>query len=216
LVRQQKSRPLVDAIEPWLRAKLTLLSQKSKLAVAIRHALSRSDGPTRQRPTRTPQSNTGMREGPHRLRHIAVGHRTDTPRRTNSMQPTFGAFARRPCHRRSKTPLPATPLPPPDQILALSAAAKLVQTPSLIGAQVVRTTSLSHPNLQEAVAFVDGVALASGPRADVEIVYRGRTDRNLASRIFGGEGPGGSGWLWRNGIITARLEAPAAAAHRRS
>ena len=46
LVRQQKSRPLVDAIEPWLRAKLTLISQKSKLAVAIRYALSRWDGLT--------------------------------------------------------------------------------------------------------------------------------------------------------------------------
>jgi transposase len=46
LVRQQKSRPLIDAIEPWLRAKLTLISQKSKLAVAIRYALSRWDGLT--------------------------------------------------------------------------------------------------------------------------------------------------------------------------
>jgi transposase len=35
-VRQQKSRPLVDALEPWLRAKLGLISQKSKLAEAIR------------------------------------------------------------------------------------------------------------------------------------------------------------------------------------
>ena len=46
MVRQQKSRPLIDAIEPWLRAKLTLISQKSKLAVAIRYALSRWDGLT--------------------------------------------------------------------------------------------------------------------------------------------------------------------------
>jgi hypothetical protein len=34
--RQQRSRPLIDAIEPWLRAKLGLISQKSKLANAIR------------------------------------------------------------------------------------------------------------------------------------------------------------------------------------
>src|SRR6202035_2530847 len=34
-VRQQKSQPLVDALEPWLRAKLGLISQKSKLAEAI-------------------------------------------------------------------------------------------------------------------------------------------------------------------------------------
>jgi transposase len=46
-VRKQKSRPLVDALEPWLRAKLGLISQKSKLAEAIRYALSRWEGLTR-------------------------------------------------------------------------------------------------------------------------------------------------------------------------
>ena len=45
--RQQKSRPLVDALEPWLRAKLNLISQKSKLATAIRYVLSRWEGLTR-------------------------------------------------------------------------------------------------------------------------------------------------------------------------
>jgi transposase len=47
LVRQQKSRPLADAFEVWLRAKLALISQKIKLADAIRYALSRWQGPTR-------------------------------------------------------------------------------------------------------------------------------------------------------------------------
>jgi hypothetical protein len=42
-VRHQKSRPLVDDLEPWLRAKLGLI-QKSKLAKAIRYALSRWAG----------------------------------------------------------------------------------------------------------------------------------------------------------------------------
>src|SRR6202040_684028 len=46
-VRQQKSQPLVDALEPWLRAKLALISQKTKLAEAIRYALSRWEGLTR-------------------------------------------------------------------------------------------------------------------------------------------------------------------------
>ena len=46
-VRQQKSQPLVDALEPWLRAKLGLISQKSKLAEAIRYALSRWEVLTR-------------------------------------------------------------------------------------------------------------------------------------------------------------------------
>ena len=45
--RQEKSRPIVDALEPWLREKLALISQKTKLAEAIRYALSRWDGLTR-------------------------------------------------------------------------------------------------------------------------------------------------------------------------
>ena len=43
-VRQERSRPLVDALEPWLRDKLQLISQKTKLAEAIRYALSRWRG----------------------------------------------------------------------------------------------------------------------------------------------------------------------------
>ena len=37
-------RPLVDALQPWLREKLSLISQKTKLAEAIRYALSRWAG----------------------------------------------------------------------------------------------------------------------------------------------------------------------------
>jgi hypothetical protein len=46
-VRQDRSRPIVDNLEPWLRAKLALISQKTKLAEAIRYALSRWKGLTR-------------------------------------------------------------------------------------------------------------------------------------------------------------------------
>ncbi len=46
LARQQKSRPLIDALEPWLRTKLGLISQKGKLAEAINYALSRWEGLT--------------------------------------------------------------------------------------------------------------------------------------------------------------------------
>ena len=42
--RQARSFPFVAALEPWLREKLTLVSQKSKLAEAIRYALSRWAG----------------------------------------------------------------------------------------------------------------------------------------------------------------------------
>jgi len=42
--RQNHSRPLIEALEPWLRGKLETISQKTKLAEAIRYALSRWAG----------------------------------------------------------------------------------------------------------------------------------------------------------------------------
>ena len=44
--RQEKSLPLIQALEPWLRTKLGAVSQKTKLAEAIRYALSRWAGLT--------------------------------------------------------------------------------------------------------------------------------------------------------------------------
>jgi transposase len=46
-VRQEQSRPVLEEFEPWLRSKLAIISQKSKLAEAIRYALSRWEGLTR-------------------------------------------------------------------------------------------------------------------------------------------------------------------------
>jgi transposase len=46
-MRQDKSRPIVVELEPWLREKLGLISQKTKLAEAIRYALSRWEGLSR-------------------------------------------------------------------------------------------------------------------------------------------------------------------------
>ncbi|HEY7232230.1 MAG TPA: IS66 family transposase [Pseudolabrys sp.] len=46
-VRQDRSRPIIEDLEPWLRAKLALISQKTKLAQAIRYTLSRWNGLTR-------------------------------------------------------------------------------------------------------------------------------------------------------------------------
>ena len=43
-LRQEKIRPIIDDLESWLRTKLGLISQKTKLAEAIRYALSRWDG----------------------------------------------------------------------------------------------------------------------------------------------------------------------------
>jgi transposase len=42
--RQERSRPIVDALKPWLEAQLARLSGKSRLAEAIRYALKRWDG----------------------------------------------------------------------------------------------------------------------------------------------------------------------------
>ena len=46
-VRQEKSGPLIVALQAWLRDRLALISQKSKLAEVIRYALSHWDGLTR-------------------------------------------------------------------------------------------------------------------------------------------------------------------------
>ena len=46
-VHQYKSRPIIDEFEPQRRAGLVLISQKTKLAEAIRYALSRWQGLTR-------------------------------------------------------------------------------------------------------------------------------------------------------------------------
>lgn len=47
VVRKEKSRPTTEALKPWLTDKLSLISQKTKLAEAIRYALSRWQGLTR-------------------------------------------------------------------------------------------------------------------------------------------------------------------------
>src|SRR6202023_844565 len=47
VLRQEESRPIPDELDPWLRTKLGLISQKGKLAEAIRYALSRWEGLTR-------------------------------------------------------------------------------------------------------------------------------------------------------------------------
>ena len=46
-VRQARSRPVIEALEPWLRAKVEIISQKGKLAEAIRYTLSRWEGLSR-------------------------------------------------------------------------------------------------------------------------------------------------------------------------
>ena len=43
-VRQERSRPIIEALHAWLKAQLERVSQKGKLAEAIRYALARWDG----------------------------------------------------------------------------------------------------------------------------------------------------------------------------
>jgi transposase len=47
VIRQENSKPIIDDLESWLRAKLGLISQKTKLAETIRYALSRWEGLSR-------------------------------------------------------------------------------------------------------------------------------------------------------------------------
>jgi transposase len=46
ILRQEKSLPIIQELEPWLRNKLEIISQKTKLAEAIRYTLSRWQGLT--------------------------------------------------------------------------------------------------------------------------------------------------------------------------
>jgi len=46
-VRQERSRPIIEALQPWLKAQLERVSQKGKLAEAIRYALARWEGLSR-------------------------------------------------------------------------------------------------------------------------------------------------------------------------
>lgn len=47
VIRQEKNRPITDSLAPWLTEQLGLISQKTKLAEAIRYTLSRWDGLSR-------------------------------------------------------------------------------------------------------------------------------------------------------------------------
>ena len=46
-VRREKSAPILEALKPWLVARLDLISQKSDLAKAIRYVVTHWDGLTR-------------------------------------------------------------------------------------------------------------------------------------------------------------------------
>jgi hypothetical protein len=95
--RQEKSRPITDSLAPWLREQLDYISQKTKLAEAIRYALSRWDGLTRFIDDGRIEidSNTVERS----IRPFALNRKMHS-----SQAPTLGPNIGQPSHRSSRPP----------------------------------------------------------------------------------------------------------------
>ena len=72
-VRQQRSKPLVEALHLWLQAKLAAVSGKSTIAEAIRYALSRWEGLTRFLDDGRIEINSNVVE--RTMRPIALGRK---------------------------------------------------------------------------------------------------------------------------------------------
>ncbi len=81
--RRKRSKPVLDALEPWLRDKLLMISQKAKLAEAIRYALSRWEGLCRF---------LGDGRIENRLEHCRALH---SPHRTHAQERTLCWIGRR-------------------------------------------------------------------------------------------------------------------------
>ena len=88
--RPQKSRPLIDALEPWLRAKLALISQKSKTRRSdpLRAlALGGPDPLPRRRPHRDRHQHRRTRD-PADRRSTAKTHSSPAPTAAASIGPS--------------------------------------------------------------------------------------------------------------------------------
>jgi transposase len=73
-VRQKLSKPIVEALRPWLEACLQDLSSANDLAKHIRYGLKRWDGLTRfLEDGRLEMDTNGVENGKRRLRPIAIG-----------------------------------------------------------------------------------------------------------------------------------------------
>ena len=84
--RQARARPILEAMKPWLEAKLAAVSGKSKLAEAIRYALSRWAGLIRYLDDGRIEIDNNVLE--RAVRPIA------TPRRSSYMLTRWPAFTR--------------------------------------------------------------------------------------------------------------------------
>ena len=73
--RQARARPILEAMKPWLEAKLAAVSGKSKLAEAIRYALSRWAGLTRYLDDGRIEIDNNVVE--RAMRPIALGRKYD-------------------------------------------------------------------------------------------------------------------------------------------
>jgi hypothetical protein len=104
---------------------------------------------------------------------------------------------------KQATVLSATPLPETNQRVQLSFEAGQVQSACLVDETVRRMECLTHPNVLEPVAYVDGVFLSpllhalKGPTVARDLIAAWTSfcppDRALAVL----------GWLWRREILVA-------------
>lgn len=120
--RQARSSPLILDLEPWLRTRLETISRKSKLAEAIRYALSRWDGLTRFLDDGRIEIDSNIVE--HAIRPLALGRKNHLSAGSDAGAEHWAVLAERSgsprLHRRRHHPQrPRPPHEPPRRAVAL-------------------------------------------------------------------------------------------------
>jgi hypothetical protein len=95
------------------------------------------------------------------------------------------------------------PLPRPEQAIALSSSATLIEAACLQGKFVVRKQCLTHPHLREPIAYVDGLFLAPMLRILAEAKPAAHVIAAWSSLCSPGKGLALLGWLWQRQIAVA-------------
>ncbi len=96
-----------------------------------------------------------------------------------------------------------TPLPFPDQLLMLSKRVTFVEAPCLIDGLVVRERCLFHPNLDEPIAFVGGLALRPMIKAFAERTTAAQIVTLWSSLCTPEKAVDLLRWFWRHQIAVA-------------
>ena len=94
-------------------------------------------------------------------------------------------------------------LPRPEQAIALSSSATLIEAACLQGQFVVRKQCLTHPHLREPIAYVDGLFLAPMLRVLAEAQPAAHVIAAWSSLCSPGKGLALLGWLWQRQIAVA-------------